>query len=163
LLHGIGISGIGAQTAKDIAKVFISIDNLKNASQEQLENIDGIGNTVSSSIISFFANPDNVQILEKLKKYGVNCISKDETKRTDNDFYGKTFVLTGTLQGMSRNEAINAIENFGGKISNSVSKNTDVVIFGENSGSKLEKAKVLDIQIWDEDRLTSALHNASTR
>ena len=164
LLHGIGISGIGSQTAKDIAKVFISIDDLKNASQEQLENIDGIGNTVSSSIISFFANPDNVQILEKLKKYGVNCKSQNETKRTDNDFYGKTFVLTGTLRGMSRNEAINAIENFGGKISNSVSKkNTDVVIFGENSGSKLERAKVLNIQIWDENKLTTALHNASTR
>ena len=94
----------------------------------------------------------------------MNCKSQNETKRTDNDFYGKTFVLTGTLRGMSRNEAINAIENFGGKISNSVSKkNTDVVIFGENSGSKLEKAKVLNIQIWDENKLTTALHNASTR
>ena len=116
---------------------------------ETLISIDDIGEKVSKSIIDFFSDDKNLELIEKLKVAGVNMESTDVIK--DDRFIGKTFVLTGTLPTLKRDEATKIIESFGGKTSSSVSKKTDFVLAGEEAGSKLEKAKMLGIDIIDED------------
>ncbi|MDR2779316.1 MAG: NAD-dependent DNA ligase LigA [Puniceicoccales bacterium] len=162
LLHGFGILGIGEQTAKILAKHFRSLNNLIAATSEKLERLGGIGAKLSNAIVAFFREPHNVQILSDLRMLGV--IHDDTHLETAQDqdqnliFHAKNFILTGTLSSMTRQEAIEKIEHFGGKVSISLSRNVHILIAGENCGSKLEKAQSLGLEIWNETDLLRHLN-----
>ena len=126
------------------------MDNLMNASFEELSEIKDIGEVMADSIKSFFMQEQTIDLIKKLKEYGVNMESLDE-EMSDNRFEGKTFVLTGALEHYTREEATNIIEKFGGKTSSSVSKKTDYVLAGEEAGSKLTKAQNLGVKIITEE------------
>ena len=126
------------------------MDNLMNASFEELSEIKDIGEVMADSIKSFFMQEQTIDLIKKLKEYGVNMESLDE-EMLDNRFEGKTFVLTGSLEHYTREEATNIIEKFGGKTSSSVSKKTDYVLAGEEAGSKLTKAQNLGVKIITEE------------
>lgn len=152
LLNALGISGIGTKNAKLLAKCYEDIDNLMNASSEELEAIDDIGPILANNISEFFDNPSNRIVINELKSIGVNMHYLGE-KTIDNELISnKKFVITGTLEFIKRDELKNIIEKYNGKTSSSVSKNTDVVIVGENPGSKYDKAVEFGIEIWDEDK-----------
>lgn len=151
LLFALGIRYVGAGAAQKITQNINSIDKLITSTEEEITSIHEIGPSISKSIKQFFSLKHNIELIEELKKAGLNF--KSETKKgiKDNFFKDKSFVLTGTLSKFSREEAGNKITIFGGKISSSVSKNTNYVIAGEKAGSKLEKAKSLGVKILYED------------
>ena len=150
LLFGIGISGIGAKNAKLLASRYKNIESLKNASYEELVSIRDIGDILAQNIVNFFANSKNIDLLDSLSEIGVNMNYLGEEEKTNEFFTNKKFVLTGTISFMSRDEIKKLIESYGGSETGSVSKKTDVVIVGADPGSKFDKAKELDIEIWDE-------------
>ncbi|AXI38270.1 DNA ligase [Bacillaceae bacterium ZC4] len=161
LLFGLGIRYVGEKAAKILAEHFETMDRLQSATREQLINIPEIGEKMADSIATFFEQPEVKELIEELKSFGVNMMYKGP-KRTNSDegdsyFAGKTIVLTGKLAEMSRNEAKEQIEARGGKVTGSVSKKTDLVIAGEDAGSKLAKARELNIEVWDESRLLEEL------
>ena len=135
-------------------KVFPSIDQLLNATVEEMESIDGFGQIMAESAVCYFALPQTVELIQKLRDTGVNMQSVQERRETDRRLEGKTFVLTGTLPHYTRQEASQLIEKLGGKVSSSVSKKTSYVLAGEEAGSKLAKAEKLGIAVLsDEDFL----------
>ena len=146
LLNSFGIRHIGLKSAKILAKKYNNIEEIMNASYEALCGINEIGEIMAESIVKFFESKQTKDLIERLKQNGVNMESKME-KSQDERFAGKIFVLTGTLPTLSRNEASEIIEKFGGKTSGSVSKKTSFVLAGEEAGSKLTKAEELGIQI----------------
>ena len=153
LLTGLGIPNVGKAAAKEIMRNFKSIDELSNASVEELQNINDIGLVTAEGIFNYFANDNNKKIIEKLVAEGVNTIVKEEQSNGDQRFAGITFVITGTLPSLGRKEAATLIENYGGKVSSSVSKKTNYVLAGEAAGSKLTKANELGIKVITEDEL----------
>lgn len=148
-IFALGINEVGDKTAKDLARHFKSLENLKSASVEQLASIRDVGNVIAQNIFAFFNNQENLDEISRLLNAGVDILQVEE--KTEGIFLGKTFVLTGTLESLTRSEAEKIIERLGGKTSSSVSKNTDFVLAGENAGSKLEKAKALNIKIISEN------------
>ena len=152
LITALGIRQVGTKAAKMLAKKYKTMDNLQNANFESLSETEDVGEITANSIIEFFMQNQTIDTIEKLKKAGVNMqiISLDE--QLDNRFEGKTFVLTGSLEKYTRNEASDLIEKFGGKVSGSVSKKTDYVLAGEDAGSKLTKAQSLGITILTEQQ-----------
>lgn len=153
LLFGLGIKQVGSKTARMLAKYYKTLDNLMLASEEELNDIKDIGPVIASSIVTYFKDNDNIRIINKLKGYGINTSYLDTSSNIDNDnFKDKTFVLTGTLNSITRDEASKLIEDALGKTTSSVTKKTDVVIVGDNPGSKYKKAVSLGIEIWDEDK-----------
>ena len=133
------------------------MENLENATIEELTTIPDIGEIIAKSIIDYFNNPNNSAIVEELKELGLNMNYLGQ-KATENElFTGKTFVLTGSLQSFTRDEAKEKIESLGGKTVDSVSKKTSVVIVGEAPGSKYDKALKLGIEIWTEEDLKEKL------
>ncbi len=149
VLFGLGIRFVGAKTSKILADYFKSIDRIKNATYEELLDIEEIGEKIAESVVNFFKSETNIQTLEKLKEVGVKFeyIESEKTKIS-----GKTFLITGTLKNYKRNEIKNMIERLGGKILSSVSKNLDFLIVGEKPGSKLSKAqKIPSIKIINEE------------
>ena len=152
LLFALGIRQVGAKTAKVLAKKYKNIDNLINAKVEELTEINDIGEIIAKSIVNYFSKEENIDIINKLKEYGVNTLYIDSNNYEEDEFFvNKTFVLTGTLYEITRDKASSLIENLGGKTSNSVSKKTDYVILGENAGSKHDKAIKLNIPILNEE------------
>lgn len=152
LLYGLDIRHVGERYAKILANHFRTIENLKNASLEQLDEIPEIGQTVAESIFNWFHNEKNLKLIERLQAAGVKTeIDEAETSRPDERFVGKTFVLTGKLESFTRDEAARLIEQRGGRTASSVSKKTDFVIAGADAGSKLAKAKSLGIRVLNED------------
>jgi DNA ligase (NAD+) len=149
LIFALGIFGVGDSTAHLLAEHFGSIDKLKVASEEELQQVEGIGPVVARSIHSFFKDKNNINIITKLRKLGV-AFPEAKHRATAGPLTGKTFVLTGTLKGFSRTEAQKLIENLGGKVTSSVSKNTDFVMVGADPGSKLDKARKLGVKTIDE-------------
>lgn len=145
LLFAFGIRHVGAKAAKTLAEYFGDIDSITNATLEQLTEIEGIGAVLAESIKDYFSNETTIKMINDLKELGVNTISL--TEKFDNRFEGKTFVITGTLEGYSRNEMIELIEKHNGKVSGSVSKKTDYLLAGEDGGSKLTKAQSLGVKI----------------
>jgi len=129
------------------------------ASLEELTSINDIGETIAKSIKNYFAQSTNFNVVNKLKELGLNTTYLGASIEIDENFADKTFVITGTLSSMSRDEVKDKVELLGGKTSSSVSKKTSVVIVGENPGSKYDKAKELNIEIWDEDKFLSMLNN----
>jgi DNA ligase (NAD+) len=152
VLFALGIRFVGAEAAKKIANHFLSIDRLINASAEEIESIHEIGPTISKSIVRFFADEKNCNLIQFLKTVGLNFTLKKKLSLT-NKLSGKSFILTGTLSSMSREEAKEKIISHGGKVVASVSNSTDYVIVGENPGSKIIKAQKLGIKIIDEVQL----------
>jgi DNA ligase (NAD+) len=162
VLFAIGIRYVGTGVAGKLAGNLRSIDKIEKASEEELLEIEDIGPSIAKSVKQFFTNKANLEIVEKLKKAGLN-FSLKEIKSTvikDNFFTGKTFVLTGTLISFTREEASEKIIQFGGKVTGSVSKNTDYVIAGEKAGSKQTKAEKLGVEILNEDDLLKRLEDA---
>lgn len=150
LLNSFGIRHIGLKSAKILAKKYNNIEEIMNASYEELCSINEIGEIMAESIVKFFESTQTKDLINRLKQSGINMESKIE-KSQDERFTGKVFVLTGTLPTLSRNEASEIIEKFGGKTSSSVSKKTDYVLAGEEAGSKLTKAEELGIKIITEN------------
>ncbi|OAO76743.1 DNA ligase [Anoxybacillus flavithermus] len=162
LLFGLGIRHVGAKAAKTLAEHFETMERLQQATKEELTAIHEIGEKMADSIVTYFSKEEVKQLLERLRAYGVNMTYKGAKQTVDisSTFAGKTFVLTGTLQSMSRSEAKETIEALGGKVTGSVSKKTDVVVVGEDAGSKLGKAKQLGITIWDEARFLQEIQQS---
>ena len=160
LIFGLGIRNVGANTAKVLAKYYKTLDNLMNASYEELVNISDIGDIIAKSIISYFSNEDNKNIITKLKQLGVNTTYINNSGYEEKDeFKGKTFVLTGSLVNITRDKASEIIESLGGKVSSSVSSKTSVVVVGDSPGSKYDKALALGIPIWQEDEFLDKIEN----
>lgn len=151
LIHGLGIPNIGAQSSKDLANHFGSLKILMDADEDTLTAIDGVGEVIAKSITSFFKEPHNHKLIEKLIAAGLN--TSQEQSLGSKALEGKIFVLTGTLPTLSRDEAKELIENAGGRTSSSVSKKTDYVLAGSDPGSKFDKAKSLGVKIISEDEL----------
>ena len=157
LLFGLGIRQVGAKTAKILASRYITMDNLINTTKEELSNIHDIGNIIADSIINYFNDSENINEINKLKELGINMKYLGSLNSKQNDLItGKTFVITGTLS-KDRNEIKELLESFGGNVSGSVSKKTDVVIKGDNPGSKYDKAVSLGITIWGESELNDVI------
>lgn len=153
-LYALGIRFVGKTVAKDLAKAFTSIGHLKSASQEELLAIDSIGPRIADSVIEFFQNQTNNEMVDRLIQAGLQ-FKLEEMALVSAILDGKNVVLTGTLPTLSRKEASELIENHGGKVTSSVSKKTDFVLAGESAGSKLTKAQNLGIIIWSEQDFLS--------
>jgi len=158
-LYALGIRHVGETTAKDLAKHFGAIDRVLDASEPQLLEVSDVGPIVAQSIHTFFAQPHNREVVEQLRACGIEWPEDDGTAdKAPKPLLGLTFVLTGTLPTLSRDEAKDMIEAEGGKVSGSVSKKTHYVVAGEEAGSKLEKAQALGTTILDEAGLLKLLN-----
>jgi DNA ligase (NAD+) len=162
LLFGLGIRHVGAKAARTLAQQFGSMDSLVQASIEDLEAINEVGQKMADSVVRYFQNEEVHELIDELKDAGVNMIYKGpkpvSIEEIDSVFAGKTVVLTGKLEQLSRGEAKKKLEEQGAKVTGSVSKSTDLVIAGEDAGSKLEKAESLGIDVWSENRFLEELN-----
>lgn len=159
LLFAIGISGIGEKNAKILAKKFMNIDNLMNASLEDLTNISDVGPILANSIYNFFRNEDNIKLINDLKNIGMNMNYLGAQIKENEELLNKRIAVTGTLKKYTRDEIQNLIELNGGLWSTSVTKKTYAVIVGENPGSKYDKAKELNIPIWTEEDFDKVINS----
>lgn len=158
LLFGLGIPHVGAKTSKILASNFKTLDNLINASSDDLVSINDIGDIIAESIKKYFNNSENMEEIERLKKIGINTTYLGQEVVYNDNFKDKTFVLTGSLKTLTRDKAKEIIESNGGKTSSSVSKKTSVVIVGEDPGSKYQKAKELGIDVWSEEEFLNIIN-----
>ncbi|MGG3571109.1 NAD-dependent DNA ligase LigA [Bacillus gobiensis] len=162
LLFGLGIRFIGSKAARTLAMNYESMDRLKKASQDELVQVDEIGDKMADAIVTYFEKKEVLELIDELQQLGVNMTYTgpklaNAAEESDSYFANKTIVLTGKLEQLTRNDAKSEIERLGGKITGSVSKNTDLVIAGEAAGSKLAKAEELNIEVWNEQRLVTEL------
>lgn len=162
LLFGLGIRHVGAKAAKTIAQRFETMETLMAATKEELLEVEEIGEKMAESIQLYFSKPEVKELMEELQSLGVNMTYKGpkliKVEDLDTPFAGKTVVLTGKLSILTRDDAKEKLERLGAKVTGSVSKNTDMLIAGEDAGSKLDKAKKLGIDIWDEQQLFDELN-----
>lgn len=163
LIFALGIPHVGAKTAKILAIKFETMDNLEKATFEELTNIPDIGDIIAKSIIEYFNKEENKETLQELRNLGINMAYTGEKVKESEEFNNKTFVLTGSLEIFTRDEAEEKIELLGGKTSGSVSKKTSVVIVGANPGSKYRKAQELGIPIWTEQEFKEKLDNTDLK
>jgi len=160
LITGLGIHGIGEVSALALARVFNNLDQLKKASFGPLVSIDGVGPNTAQAIIDWFSQEPNTQLIDKLKLYGVWPTYTVEAKDINTKpLNGEIFVITGTLPTLSREQAKELIEKAGGKVTDSVSKNTNFLVLGENAGSKLDKARSLGVPLLNEGELLAKLRS----
>lgn len=157
LIFGLGIPNVGAKTAKVLASRYQTMDNLINSTEEELISIPDVGKIIAKSIIDYFYNEINIEEIERLKKLNINMTYLGKKVSENVNFKDKTFVITGTLENYSRDEAKEIVESNGGKSVDSVSKKTSVVIVGKNPGSKYDKAKEFGIEIWNEEEFQKKL------
>jgi DNA ligase (NAD+) len=155
VLYGLGIRFVGERTAQLLAEEFGSMDALMAASQEELERVNEVGPRVSQAIREFFDEEKNRQLIEHLREAGLTFTA--EKRKKSSQLEGLTFVLTGTLPNLSREDAKAKIETAGGRVSGSVSKKTSYVVAGEDAGSKLDKAQELKVPVIDEAKLLELL------
>lgn len=153
-LYALGIENVGTKTAADLAERYGSLEKIMQASVEELTAIEDIGEVVAGSIKDYFSDAENVKMIGRLFAAGVKPIYSE---KKEGIFSGMKFVLTGELEGLVRSEAKKLIEEEGGEVMSSVTKNTDIVVAGENAGAKLEKALKLNVEIWDKARLIKEL------
>lgn len=157
-IFALGIRNVGEATAKDLARYFGNLDAIMGATTEQLQQVPDVGPVVAASIARFFAEPHNVEVVEQLRAVGVHWPEgMPAATMMSSPIAGKTFVLTGTLPSLSRDEAKEMIEGLGGKVAGSVSKKTDYVVAGDEAGSKLDKAKDLGVTVIDETQFRELL------
>ncbi len=157
LIFGLGIKHVGKKTAKIISEYYKNLDNIINSSVEELSTIPDIGEIIANSIKDYFNNEKNIDLINRLKEYEVNMTFIEKEKNINELFMDKTFVLTGTLVNLTRNEAKDLIEAMGGKNTGSVSKKTDVVIVGNDPGSKYDDALKLGITTWTEEEFLNSI------
>lgn len=161
LLFGLGIRHVGSNTARLLAETFENIETLMNATYEEILNIEGIGEIIAESVVTFFNNEAAHELMSQLKERQVNLtyLQANSTvpEEVATEFAGKTIVLTGKLEKYSRNELKQQLELLGAKVTGSVSSNTDLLVAGESAGSKLTRAQELDIEIWNEEKLLTHL------
>jgi DNA ligase (NAD+) len=151
VLFGLGIKEVGSKMAKTLSRIYGNIDNLMNASEEELLEIPDVGPVLAQSLTSWFSKDENRELIAKLKEAGLNFNYLGSTSKAANSYFsGKTVVLTGTLDSMGRKEATEILENLGAKVTGSVSKATDAVVAGHDAGSKLDKAQALGIEVLSE-------------
>ena len=160
-LFGLGIRHVGEATAKDLARHFGALDAIMDASVEQLLEVNDVGPVVAQSICTFFLQPHNREVVDQLRACGVHWPEGPPAPRTALPLAGKTVVLTGTLPTLSRDEAKDLLEAAGAKVAGSVSKKTDYVVAGAEAGSKLERARELNITVLDEEGLRELLNGRS--
>ncbi|MGG3801338.1 NAD-dependent DNA ligase LigA [Metabacillus fastidiosus] len=162
LLFGLGIRHVGAKAARTLAQQFETMDRIKTVTKDEITAVNEFGDKMADAIVTYFDNPDVIKLVTELEELGVNMNYNGpkllQAEESDSYFAGKTIVLTGKLEQLSRNEAKEKIESLGGKVTGSVSKSTDLVIAGEAAGSKLAKAEQLNIEVWDEERLVNELN-----
>jgi DNA ligase (NAD+) len=156
-LFGLGIRHVGEATAKALARHFGSLDAIMNASEAQLLEVDDVGPIVALSIRTFFDQSHNREVVEQLRACGLHWEEGAPAPVAPRPLSGKTFVITGTLPSMGRDEAKDRVEAAGGKVAGSVSKKTDFVVAGAEAGSKLDKALALGVPVIDEARLKEML------
>lgn len=165
LLFGLGIQHVGAKAAKLIAEEFGTIEQIMVAEKETINAIDTIGPVIADSIEKYFSNEEVKELVAELKRAGVNTDYLGQTTAdlasVESPFKDKVIVLTGKLTHFNRNEAKEKIEALGGKVTGSVSKKTDIVVAGEDAGSKLEKAEKLEITVWNETQMVEAIENST--
>jgi DNA ligase (NAD+) len=157
LLFGLGIRFVGERAAMLLARRFRSLEALETASVEEIDDIYEIGPAVAGSVQAWFADPANRRLVERLKAAGLRVEEASEAHAAAQDLKGMQFVLTGTLESMTREEAKAAIEGRGGRVTSSVSKKTSVVVAGREAGSKLDKAKELGVRTVDESAFRAML------
>jgi DNA ligase (NAD+) len=151
VIYGLGIRMVGERTAQFLAEHFGVIDAIETASEGELQLVEEVGPRIAKSIVEFFAEPKNRELVDELRAAGLTLRGKKKVRGTK--LVGKTFVLTGTLVHYSRDEAKKMIEDAGGKVTGSVSKKTDYVVAGADAGSKLDKAKELGVTVIDEEKM----------
>jgi DNA ligase (NAD+) len=159
LVYGLGIRHVGERTAALLARHFRSLERLRTATVEEIDDIHEIGLTVAQSVRDWFDDEGNVALCERLRAAGVRTelIGGAEAGAADESFAGKQFVLTGRLETMTRDEARALIEGRGGRVTSTVSKKTDYVVAGEEAGSKLDRAQALGLNVIDEATLRALL------
>lgn len=161
LIFGLGIRHVGAKAAKILAEHFGDLETLSRSDFESIIQLDTIGDIIADSVVTYFDNEEVHELMEELKQAGVNLeykgIRSTQLKEVESPFKNKTIVLTGKLTRFTREEAKETIENLGGKVTGSVSKKTDIVVAGEDTGSKLTKAQELGVEVWTEDQMAEAL------
>ena len=158
VLFGLGIKEVGAKTAKVLSRIYGDIDALAAASEEELVEIPDVGPVLSKSLVAWFGDEKNVELVNELKEKGLNFKYLGSTSKAANSYFsGKTVVLTGTLASMGRKEATTMLEDVGAKVTGSVSKATDCVIAGTEAGSKLDKAQALGIQVLNEEEFLALI------
>ena len=157
VIHGLGIRFVGQTVARDLSAAFISMEALQDATEEEIGDVDAVGPKIAESVVAFFQNEHNKRIIERLREHGLNFQMEQKTQKSQK-LQDKTFVLTGSLHSYSRKEASEIIEQHGGKTTSSVSGNTNIVLAGDNAGSKLDKAKSMGVTIWDEDTFKTELN-----
>ncbi len=151
VIYGLGIRMVGERTAQFLAEHFGALEAIETASEEELLQVEEVGPRIAKSIVEFFAEPKNRELVDELRAAGLTLRGKKKERGTK--LTGKTFVLTGTLTNYSRDEAKKMIEDAGGKVTGSVSKKTDYVVAGADAGSKLDKAKELGVEIINETEM----------
>ena len=156
-LFGLGIRHIGESTAKDLAKHFGKLDAIMDASEEQLLEVNDVGPVVAQSLHTFFSQPHNREVVEQLRACGLTWEEGEPAARAPKPLAGKTFVITGTLPNLSRDEAKDRLEAAGAKVAGSVSKKTDYLVAGTEAGSKLDKARELGVTVIDEEQMLALL------
>ena len=154
-IYALGLDNVGAVTAKDLAARFGSVDELAKATAQQLVQIDGIGDVVADGIVQYFREPQNLEIIARLKAIGID--PKYENAVKQGAFAGKKVVLTGSLAKYTRSQAGALIEQNGGEVAATVSKSVNLVVAGADAGSKLDKARALGIQVIDEAQFEQML------
>ncbi|WP_165006243.1 MULTISPECIES: NAD-dependent DNA ligase LigA [unclassified Enterococcus] len=161
LIFGLGIRHVGAKAAKILAEHFGDLEALSKSDFESIIALDTIGDIIADSVVTYFSNEEVHELMNELKQAGVNFeykgIRTSQLEKVESPFKDKTIVLTGKLTRFTREEAKETIENFGGKVTGSVSKKTDIVVAGEDAGSKLTKAQELGIEVWTEEKMAEAL------
>ncbi|EMF0130057.1 NAD-dependent DNA ligase LigA [Enterococcus hirae] len=161
LIFGLGIRHVGSKAAKILAEHFGDLETLSKSDFESIIALDTIGDTIADSVVTYFSNEEVHDLMSELKQAGVNFeykgIRSSQIETIDSPFKEKTVVLTGKLTRFTREEAKETIENLGGKVTSSVSKKTDIVVAGEDAGSKLTKAQELGIDVWSEEKMAEAL------
>lgn len=158
-IYALGILNVGETTAKDLARHFGALESLMKADEERLQQVPDIGPVVAHSIIAFFSEPHNIGVVKALRAHGVQWVEHEAQAVRESPYTGKTFVLTGTLATMTREEAKEKLEALGAKVSGSVSKKTDYVVAGAEAGSKLDKANQLGVAVLDEQQFLALLKN----
>ena len=157
LITALGIPEVGKNTAALLTERFSDIDSLMNADEESLADVEGVGAVIAGSVHEFFRNEENVKMIETFRAMGFTMSS--EKKNVIGKFEGKTFVFTGGLSSMTRDEAGEKVKALGGRVASSVSKKTDYVVAGEKAGSKLSKAESLGVKILSEDEFTEMIRH----
>ncbi|API88917.1 DNA ligase (NAD(+)) LigA [Marinilactibacillus sp. 15R] len=161
LLFGLGIKHVGAKAARLLAEEYETIENIRQASIEDIQSIDGIGEIIAESIVAFFELEDAVDLIDKLKSFGVNMnytgVKKQEAVNADSYFNGKTVVITGKLEHFKRDDLKEELTSLGANVTGSISKKTDLLIAGTDAGSKLDKAQELEVSVWNEKKLLKEL------